>query len=1006
MLRDAFMRNLSQIGQIDWAQIAAQTGFSPEQARLYAARAGVAFQDPAAGDWKPAEEYLSGNVRLKLQQAETVARQNPLYRYNIEALQAVQPRDLTPGEINAPLGAPWLPESDISDFAQDVLGLGVRAAYVSKLARWTVTPTTNFKQRGGRASRNNLQIWGSGGRADAVTLLEQALNGKEPTVKSGEQVDLDATYAARDKQQKIKIAFERWLWAEPARAGRLARRYNELFNATVPLRFDGSHLGERLPGMSAKYALRPHQRDAIWRLLRSDSNTLLNHATGAGKTIVMIGGTMELKRLGLRRQVMQVVPNNRLAQHARDFRQLYPGARLLVVSSADMSRANRAATLQRMAAWAGQGDAVLINHSAYEQIPVSSTTEAEILRQTLVEYDETLAELPARATRKRKQLLQARNRLAARLDRLEQCPPPQGTTWEDLGVDQLFIDEAHRYKNLEFATRCQNIAGIDPSGSVRAKDTYIKTQYLQRRCDRCGKYIGSGFCRYCGQELKRSRPNLCFATATPLDNSIAELYSLQKMLQGDRLKALGLERFDAWAAQFARPTAGMELDITGRGFKETTRLASFINVPDLTGMLAEVADVQLDPARLQLPLPALKNGKPTDIESPLTPWLQQYIQLCEQRAAAVRGRAVLPEVDNFLKIMTDLHLASLDPRLIDPTAPDAPDSKVNLLVADVLDTYRRTTGVTLPGVSGWRNLTQVVFLDTSTPKVGFNLYDDIKQKLVRAGVPPDEVVFIHDAKNDAAKEQIFEAVNEGRIRVLLASTAMAGEGANMQKLLFKLHHLETPWTPARLKQRNGRIVRQGNLNPQVEIARYVTAGPDAYRWQTVERKAKSVYQVLSGEAGRVIDDIGEDEASYAEIKAMAANNPLVKRRTELQLDLQKYRSLERVYNGRRFEAQQALVRTQAALSSLVVREQTEARAQLGEYRAILAQPFEYADRVGTIQAELNQIENEIAAMNRPTAKSGQSRIGASGGAAPKAARLAGRLAWQIGRSMLARQIGL
>ncbi len=568
---------------------------------------GAVFRDPDGGDWQTREAYLSGNVRARLRVAQTAARINPAFQANVEALAKVQPVDLKPGEIYAPLGASWIPPEEVQAFAAERLGLEVHVDYIPKLAKWLVQPTAHYKSSRRQQAAANKQ-WGTR-HVDAVELLDRTLNGREATIKKGEQIDENETYAARDRQQKIHEAFAGWVWVEPTRARRLAGLYNEQFNHTLLRRYDGSHL-DRLPGQNPAITLRPHQKDAIWRGLHNTGQGLfLIHDTGAGKTFTFCAISQELRRLGLRQRIAHVVPNHRPEAHAADYRRLFPRAELMVVTSKDLSPARRADTLAHMANFSG--DAIIMSHSALEAIPLSRATEATFIRRQIADYDETLSRLPARATRKQKELVKARDREQQKLDRLlEPAGEPEGPTWESLGIDYLVADEVHRYKNLPFATRRQNLAGITPTGSARAQNFYMKAMYTQQHCSRCGRFIGDGMvCPACQRKEERAGSSICLASATPIDNSIAELYTWQRILQPGKLKEMGLEHFDAWAKQFGETVTSFELSPFGNSYREATRFNRFANVPELSTVFGEVADVQLDPAQLKLPLPKLAGGK-------------------------------------------------------------------------------------------------------------------------------------------------------------------------------------------------------------------------------------------------------------------------------------------------------------------------------------------------------------------------------------------------------------
>lgn len=976
-----FKEVLKETGCIDWQAIAACTGVSVAEAQEYLSTIGLAFKDPRLGIWQTADTYLTGNLRAKLYEAEAAAAVNLAYRANVEALRKSQPRPLKPDEIIAPLGAGWIPEEYVAQFARS-LGLDVNVDYIPTLGKWIVTPTDHFRKYRWRSDANRKK-WGTR-YVDAVDLLEQALNGREPTVTRKGKTDFDETYEARDRQRRIKEAFEQWLWTDKQRAERLAGLYNDRFNAAVRPKYDGSYLGDRLPGMSPVKKLRPHQRDAIARLLHSPENTLLAHLTGAGKTMVMSCAAMEMRRLRQRFHIVTIVPNHRPADHARDFQEIYPNAKLLVVTSDDLSADKYAQTMTHIAQCGDQYDTIIMSHAAAERIKIRPETKLDFIKQKLAEYDETLARLPKNAVRKRKELQATRDRTWEKVQQLlEETKNTHDSrlTWEDLGFDQIFLDEAHAFKNLSFATRKQGVAGINPNGSARAMKMFMKVRYVQERCDRCGKYVGPArICPHCAQRIEeRKTGNVCFATATPISNSVAECYTWQRLLQPKKLRKLGLEHFDAWSNHFARPISIIELAPFEGGYREATRFASFVNVPELSTILSEILDVQLDPAALNLPLPKAIGGGSKIVSVPMSERLRAYMKHCEERAARIRAREVPPSVDNFLRVANDLTAASLDYRLIDPFAPDDPNSKINVVVREVVEIYKKTTGVSLPGVKERQNLAQVIFLDLSVPKKGFNLYDDIKGKLVAQGIPAEEIAFIHKAKTAEAKQRLFDQVNVGKVRILLASTPLAGEAANFQRLLVALHNVDIPWTALSVIQRKGRIIRQGNLVPNVQTSVYVTRESfDRYRWQTVERKAFAADQLLKGDGtDRTIEDLDVVHADYATIKAMASGNPLVEKRVKLQLELQRYQALERVYHNRREEARHEVDQAMADIAVLErepdkTAESEPLRAQLLEkiagYRTTLAEPFEYSATIQRLQQELAQVEKEIEVMNRPERK--------------------------------------
>lgn len=925
---------------------------------------GLAFRDPATGKWETADQYLAGNLRLKLRQAEAAAGTDPSFRANVEALKRIQPRELPPEDIRGALGAGWIPGQYVEQFGREVLGLDINAEYVPALTRWLVTLD---KKSGRKINRANRQ-WGTR-YVEAIDLLDQALNGREPSVTRRGRPDLDETLEARDRQQQLKERFEEWLWRDPARAKALANLYNQRYNAWTRPEYDGSYLTD-LPGVRPGVSLRPHQQNALARGLRSPHNLFLVHGTGFGKTRVLVCLAHELRRLGKRRKIIQVVPNHRLTGHGDDFLEVYPGARLLRVASEDLAGGRYNQTMAKMASedW----DAIIMTHSAFERIRLSKATQYELTRQKLAEFAETIRRLPARATRKRKELEKQASRFKAQLDKIAARGEDPAYTWESIKCDQLMIDEVHRYKNLPYSTRRQGVLGLSPQGSGRALDAFMKVRCVQRHCPSCGRFTGKALtCPQCGTAIEKPQTgNITFASATPLDNTIAEMWAWQQFLQPDLLAEMGCESFDAWAAQFSKPSTLIEIAPVGTGYREATRFAGFTNANELSTAFSQVADVRLDPAIVKLPLPKLRGGKPKVVVSPLSDRQRAYLEECERRAARVLAREVSIKEDNYLKIMNDATKAALDFRLVDPTVPDDPRSKVNLLVRDVLDTYRRTTGVSLPGVAGPQNLAQLIFLDTSVPKKGFNLYDDIKAKLAAGGILENEVAFIHDAKNAAEKQRLFDRVNLGQVRVLLASTPLAGEGANLQRLAYAIRHLDAVWEPKRVIQRNGRINRQGNLCPEYEEVRYVTEGGDAYRWQAVERKALMGQQILTGEGlGRTVEDIDAIHPDFANTKALASGDPTVQKRVELQLEIQKLQTLEQNWFKRRAEAQQKL--DQARAESRLLAETAEsqpARQELSqrveEHQSTLAEPFRHADRLAELKQELRQVELQITRMNR------------------------------------------
>ncbi|GAB4427924.1 MAG: hypothetical protein Kow0031_08050 [Anaerolineae bacterium] len=905
--KDAMLISMNEFGGLNWERMEALTGRSQDD--LIAELGDVIFLNPEGG-WETAETYLSGNIRQKLRAAEAAAALEPLYERNVAALRDALPRELAPHEIWANLGAGWIPDEVVQQFVREELGLGwrVKVSYIEDLAQWVVDADKYAKD----SWENNNSEWASN-RATVLELVDAALNARTVTIRDSRKdadgkrvsvVNESETMAARAKQTAIRERFAQWVWEDADRAADLAAIYNEQFNATAPQKYDGSHLN--LPGTAADIAMRPHQKDAIWRIVQGGENTLLAHQVGAGKTFTMIAAGMELRRLGLRKKVMHVVLNSTLDQYAADFQRLYPGARILVLDAKAVSPARRKETMSRIATedW----DAIITTHTSFEKLPVQDETFNRFLREQIDVLEQYMAELrdeDAKGNRKTiKEMEKAKKRLEAKLrDKRDAKEKDDALTWEQLGVDHLFVDEAHKFKNLYFPTKRGRVAGIGGSESGRAFDLFIKTRELARH------------------------GGLTMATGTPIANSVSEMYTMQRYLQYDRLKEMGLGHFDAWANMFGDTVTAIEMKPTGSGYRMYSRFAKFNNVPELLRMYHQAADVQMDLDALGIQRPDLAS-EAVSVEPSES--LKAFIQEAEARAENL-GR-VDPREDNMLKIVSDANKAALDMRLIDVTLPDEPGSKVNAVVDRVLDVYQRTSGATLPGLAEPQNLTQLVFLDTSIPGAGdeFSVYQDIKQKLVKAGVAENEVAFIHDAKTDAQRLALFEKVNKGEVRVLLGSTEKMGTGVNVQRLLYAVHHVDAPWRPADIEQREGRILRQGNLNPNVEIYRYATEGSfDVFKWQTLETKAKFISQINSGDMdSRSIEDIDAAVIGYAEMKALASGNPIMMEKIKVEADLRRVEGLFKSWQSRRYELQRELRDLPGQLE--------RARAVADSYRRLLA----------------------------------------------------------------------
>jgi N12 class adenine-specific DNA methylase len=858
---EALAVSLNETGEIHWPRMEQLTSRTAKQ--LQRELDALVYRNPEGGQWETADRYLSGNVRRKLGVVESAAQLDPAYRRNIAALKAVQPADLEPGDIEARLGASWIPATDIRDFTAHLLGIpetSVRVSHSDAIATWSVDVDPSV-----RWNVSNSTAWGTS-RFRATDLIDQALNGRTPTAyderDDGTRVINQAeTLAAREKQQQIRDRFREWIWQDGERARRLARDYNDRFNNLRLRQFDGSHL--TLPGMTRECLrdndLAKHQKDAVWRILQSGP-TLLAHVVGAGKTWTMAAAAMEMRRMGLAKKPMFVVPNHLVEQWGAEFLKLYPQAKIFVAGKDTFAAGNRQRAMARIAG--GNYDAVIVSHRAFEFLPVSDKLFHRFIDGQMHQLEDAILQERAGEGDRRivKELEKAKKRLAAKLKtRADRERKDNTLTFEELGVDQLFVDEADLYKNLFYTTKMNRIAGLPNSDSNRAFDMYLKTRYIR--------------------DLNGGR-GVVFATGTPISNTLAEMYTMLRYLAPDLLKDRGVEHFDAWAADFAEPVTSLELAPDGSGYRMHTRFAKFINLPELLSMFRTVADVQTADM-LKLPRPEIVGGKPQAVASPASESLKCYVKSLCERAEHVRSRGVDPSQDNMLKITGDGRKAALDMRLVDPFADVDCDTKLSRAVENIHAIWRDTHGA---------RSTQLVFCDLSTPDPKrFNVYDELRSRLVKSGIPDSEIAFIHDADSDAAKMQLFNAVNAGKVRILIGSTEKMGAGTNVQRRLAALHHLDAPWRPRDIEQREGRILRQGNLNPEVRIYRYVTEGSfDAYMWQTLETKARFIQQVMSGQTSvRQAEDLDGGALTYAEIKAIASGNPAVMEKVRIDTEVRK-----------------------------------------------------------------------------------------------------------------------
>ena len=800
---EGLLVSLNQRGTVDMPFIAGLYG-KPE-AQVTSELGDLIYSDPETKDWQTADAYLSGNVRAKLAAAETAG---PAYARNAEALKRVQPEDVLPGDIDANLGAPWIPATDIQAFAADLFHVDpsdVPVAHLKKDAVWSLKAGHAAEASVGATSEYGTE------RANGTWLLDLALNMKTPaiydTINHGDReervLNQEATLAAREKQKLIKERFRAWVFADPERTERLVRLYNDTYNNLRPRLFDGSHLD--YPGKNQAITLRPHQNDAVWRGM-SSGNTLLAHAVGAGKTFTMAATGMKMKQAGLLKKPVYVVPNHLLEQFSREFMQLYPNAKLLVAAKEDLTRDRRKFLTAKIAS--GEWDGIIVTHSSFERIGMSRDYQEKFLVEQIAEYDELLREHAADKGANRNIIKQIEKQKAARAERLKDLlakdKKDDGLVFDELGVDHVFIDEAHYFKNLETPTKMERVAGIQTGGSERAFDIYMKARYLDEQ------HAGHG---------------VTFATGTPISNTMVEMYTMQRFLDPEGLRSRGLEHFDAWAATFGEVVDTMEITPDGAGLRPRSRFARFTrNLPELQQMFRAFSDVQTA-EMLNLPRPRLQGGKPIIVACPMSDEQYALQQELVKRYERLRSQKVDPRVDNALAITTDGRKLATDARMLEATAPDFPESKVNKLVENVVSIWGRTAAT---------RGTQMIFCDMGVHPTlwGYCAYDEVIEKLVAHGIPRGQIAAIGDAESDAKKQALFEKVRQGTARVLIGSTQKMGTGTNVQKRLVALHHLDAPWKPAEVEQRDGRILRQGNENKEVSIYRYVTEGSfDAYMWQ-------------------------------------------------------------------------------------------------------------------------------------------------------------------------------
>ena len=912
---EALAVSISEKARVDMEYMAELSGKSEDE--LEADLSGVIFRDIQCAEeavaipkafvdlnrfsFVPADEYLSGNVRRKLRMAKALyevlpAEKKLLIARNIAALEAVQPVDLTAAEIGVRIGANWIPMEIYQKFMTETFGTGYYAGSRIKILRSSATGQWTITDK--NADRGNIKTITTYGtkRMNAYQILEQTLNQRDVRVfdyvedENGNKkpvLNKKETAIAQDRQELIKQKFSEWIWKDIDRREQLCRIYNETFNSIRPREYDGSHI--RFSGMNPEITLRPHQVNAIAHIMYG-GNTLLAHEVGAGKTFEMVAAAMEMKRLGLCTKSLIVVPNHITEQWAAEWLQLYPSANILVATKKDFETRNRKKFCARIAT--GDYDAVIIGHSQFEKIPISVERQAAILQQQIDEIMFGIEEAKsARAERYTvKQLERTRKSLEARLERLnDQSRKDDLVTFEELGVDRIFVDESHYFKNLFLATKMRNVGGIAQTEAQKSSDLFMKCRYLD--------------------EITEGR-GVIFATGTPISNSMVELYTIQRYLQYSTLQEMGLIHFDDWASDFGETITAIELSPEGSGYRAKTRFAKFFNLPELMATFKQVADIQTADM-LKLPVP--KANFHAEVIQP-SELQQEMVRGLAERAEDIRAGGVDPKTDNMLRITNDGRKLALDMRLINPLAMDDPNGKVATCARNVIQIWQQTRE---------RRSAQLVFCDLSTPKEDgtFSVYNDLKEKLMEAGIPEEEIAFIHDANTEARKKELFSKVRSGQVRILMGSTQKMGAGTNVQDRLIALHDLDCPWRPSDLAQRLGRIVRQGNMNPEVEIFRYVTEGTfDAYLYQLVENKQKFIAQIMTSKAPvRVADDVDETALSYSEIKALATGNPLIIEKCNLDMDVGKLNMLKASYLSQKY-----------ALEEMVLRKYPEAITRLTE----------------------------------------------------------------------------
>ncbi len=887
---EALAVSLAEKAKVDMDFMMSLTGKTEDE--IYEELKGVIFINPHYEEnniYEPAyltaDEYLSGNVRTKLSVVKSLAYHDEAFKINVEALEKVQPKDLTAAEISVKLGTTWIPQEYVEQFTYELLDTSLNARSHIKVRYYPATAEWNVSEKS--YDRHNIRATNTYGthRANAYRIIEDTLNQRDVRIfdykydaegKKVPELNVKETAIAQQKQETIKQAFVDWIWKDPTRRDELCKLYNERFNSNRPREYDGSHI--TFSGINPEIQLRKHQKDAVARVMYG-GNSLLGHVVGAGKTWTMVAAAMESKRLGLCNKSLFVVPNHLTEQWASEFLQLYPAANVLVATKKDFETKNRKKFCGRIAT--GEYDAIIIGHSQFEKIPMSNERQIQIIREQISEVmlGIGLAKAQKAENFTIKQMEKTKRNLEARLDKLnDQSRKDDIVTFEELGVDRVFVDEAHYYKNLFLYTKMRNVGGISQTEAQKSSDLYMKSKYLDE--------ITGG-------------KGLIFATGTPISNSMVELYTMQRYLQYGALSERQLQHFDAWASTYGETVTAIELAPEGTGYRAKTRFAKFFNLPEVMTMFKEVADIQTADM-LNLPVPEVEYHTVAVDASEIQ---KKFVAECGERAEKVRNGGVDPHIDNMLRITNEGRKIALDQRMINPMFPDEENSKVNQCVSNVHRIWEETAD---------KKSAQLIFCDMSTPKTDgtFSVYNDIRDKLIKLGVPENEIAFIHNADTEARKKELFAKVRSGDVRILLGSTSKMGAGTNVQKRLIASHDLDCPWRPADLEQRAGRIIRQGNENEKVHIYRYVTKDTfDSYMWQTVENKQKFISQIMTSKSPvRSAEDIDETALSYAEIKALATGNPHIKEKMELDTEVAKLKMIKSSYQNEIYSLEDKIIK--------------------------------------------------------------------------------------------------